>query len=97
MNAAFFFKLSAELVEIAEQDMRINVLTRDDGECENLKVIGIGDKDGHHPCVKVEDEDGDPFYIFIEQIISITPTEAIEEDEEDGDGPEDDVTPEEDA
>lgn len=96
MNPNFFFKLSADLVEIAEQDMRINVLTRDDGECENLKVIGI-DKDGPNPCVKVEDEDGDPFYIFIGQIISITPTEAIEEEEEDDGESEPEDVAEEDA
>ena len=97
MNPQFFFKLAGDLVQIAEQDMRINILTVDDGECENLKLIGI-DKDSENPCIKVEDEDGDPFYIFTRHIISITPTEAFEEEEdEDDEAPEDEGPAEEDA
>lgn len=93
----FFFRLSAELLEIHEADLRLNILTRDDGEVTNLKITGM-DKDGMNPCVRVEDVEGDEFYIFIAHIISITPVEAYdEEDEDDEPAEDDDETTEEDA
>lgn len=92
----FFFNFAAELVQIAEADLRINVMTVDDGEMFALKVTGI-DKDGKNTCIRVEDEEGDEFYIFIDHIISITPVESDEEDEGDALEDEDEVEDTEEA
>lgn len=89
----FFFNLAAELVQIAEADLRLNVMTVDDGEMFALTITGI-DKDGKNPCIRVEDEEGDEFYIFMDHIISITPVEADEEDGTDALEDEDEVAEE---
>lgn len=76
----FFFNLASELMNIAESDLRLNILTSNDGECENLKITGV-DKDGKNPVIRVEDEEGDEFFIFIAHILSINPVEKAEEDD----------------
>jgi hypothetical protein len=91
-----FFKLPAYLQQLAEEGSLINIMTRDDGTCENATIKGY-DNDPHNPVLWVEDEEGDSVYVFIRHIISITPLGDEEEDEGDDDGTEFEEAAEEDA
>lgn len=91
-----FFKLSGYLSQLAEEGSLINIMCRDEGTCENAKIIGY-DNDPNNPVLWVEDEEGDPVFVFVRQIISITPLGEEEEDEGDGDDTEFEEAAEEDA
>jgi hypothetical protein len=82
-----FFKLPVYLQQLAEEHSLISIMTRDEGVCENAKIVGY-DNDPSNPVLWVEDEDGDAVFIFMRHIISITPLGDDEEDESDDDGTE---------
>lgn len=87
-----FFSLMHYLPTLADEDWFFNILTVDDGVCENLTLLGI-DKTTGLESLYVEDEEGDRFIVFISKIISITPITA-EEAQSDGEDEGDKMSPE---